>query len=722
MFKRFVAVLISVTFIFSNCPYTQAGDFSINQLPMPGSMVGVSSVFSPLALKGIVINPQKPLEFQFIVDTGEAPQDAASVKVEAKRLVKYFLAGLTIPEGELWVNLSPYEKSRITTTSLGQTELGRDLLAQDYILKQLTASLIYPENGLGKEFWGKVYDKAEQRFGTTNIPVNTFNKVWILPDQAQIFQNGAAAYVTKSTLKVMLDEDYVARQKHHAVQASGISSQVVRDIVIPEIEKEVNNGKNFAPLRQIYDAMILAKWYKETIQNGLLDAVYTNKKKIAGVNMADPGVKELIYQRYLMAYKKGVFNYIKEDSASGRPIPRKYFSGGITNFESMPLDETGRVSAVKKDGAMMSLTVVIEQLNENPGIPAPFYPSLALMSTVQAAQALKPDQAMLSLMSDNPGMWLFTVAGIGLFALVAVYQYLLNNTIGGNMYRLKRGDVGVVGSTDYRSVEKFLKDHNVDGKKIMKAYIDALSSGTLEAQLHAAEKLGTYRNNKDVFSALLRSLDLELAKNGNGKEDLVLTEIVSLGKLKDIGAVGRLIKIVESSNSVNKIGAAAQALGDIGDAKAAAPLINLYDDSARLKTLYSGANSWHNPEALKIMIIRALGKIGTSEARGFLMTIRPSGVPGDNHITHEIDRALEGNGSKVDRAMIASEANKGGIDLNQINVNRGGKKITVGFDPVELEVLMQSGFRGFTPVIKDITPISSPLSLLGVGPAAGEEK
>ena len=32
--------------------------------------------------------------------------------------------------------------------------MGRDMLAQDYILKQLTASLIYPEKDLGKDFLG----------------------------------------------------------------------------------------------------------------------------------------------------------------------------------------------------------------------------------------------------------------------------------------------------------------------------------------------------------------------------------------------------------------------------------------------------------------------------------------------------------------------------------------------------------------------------------------
>jgi HAD superfamily hydrolase (TIGR01484 family) len=348
VFIKTVCSILIVTFSLSNIQYVQAQDFNVNQLPMPGTMVDISSPFAPLALKGMIINPTKPLEFQFIVDTGRGPQDTASVKDEAKQLVKYFLAGITIPEGDLWVNLSPYEKNRIVPSALGQTDLGRDLLAQDYILKQLTASLIYPEKDLGKEFWSRVYAKAQEQFGTTNVPVNTFNKVWILPAEAQVFENNNAVYVTKSTLKVMLDEDYVAKQKHQATQASSISSQIVREIVLPEIEKEVNTGKNFAPLRQIYQALILAKWYKETIQNGLMDALYTNKKKVAGVNVDDPAVKEEIYQRYLKAYKKGAFNYIKEDpTPDGQVVPRKYFSGGITQMGTFPLMRT-------HDGAMLS--------------------------------------------------------------------------------------------------------------------------------------------------------------------------------------------------------------------------------------------------------------------------------------------------------------------------------------------------------------------------------
>ena len=99
------------------------------------------------------------------------------LKEESTKLIKYFLASLTIPEKDLWVNLSPYEKDRIIPQSFGLTEMGRDLLAEDYMLKQITASLIYPEDEIGKKFWKRIYEEAQKKFGTTNIPVNTFNKV-----------------------------------------------------------------------------------------------------------------------------------------------------------------------------------------------------------------------------------------------------------------------------------------------------------------------------------------------------------------------------------------------------------------------------------------------------------------------------------------------------------------------------------------------------------------
>ena len=211
-------------------------------------------------------------------------------KQESTKLIKYFLASLTIPEKDLWVNLSPYEKNRIVPDAFGKTEMGRDLLAEDYMLKQITASLIYPEGETGKRFWKRIYEEASQKFGTTNIPVNTFNKVWIMPDKAVVYENAQAgtAYVVESKLKVMLEQDYLSMQKHEYIGvaeggASALGCQIIREIVIPELTKEINENKNFAQLRQVYKSLILATWYKKKIKDSILAQVYENKKKVTGI-------------------------------------------------------------------------------------------------------------------------------------------------------------------------------------------------------------------------------------------------------------------------------------------------------------------------------------------------------------------------------------------------------------------------------------------------------
>jgi len=315
-------------------------------LPAPGILVPLSPKFSPPILKGIKVHPDNPFRFDFILNRGNSRLSNDALKNESSKLVKYFLASLTIPEKDLWVNLSPYEKDRIIPQSFGLTEMGRDLLAEDYMLKQMTASLIYPEGGIGRKFWRRIYEEAEKKFGTTNIPVNTFNKVWIVPEKAVVYENtkAGAAYVMESKLKVLLEQDYLSLEKHegilskqirrdaiYGVSTNRLGSQIVREIVIPQLTKEVNENENFVRLRQVYNSLILATWYKKKIKDSIFMQVYGHKNKIAGINIDDPQEKEKIYNRYLQSFKKGVYNYIKEepDLLTKTIIQRNYFSGGI---------------------------------------------------------------------------------------------------------------------------------------------------------------------------------------------------------------------------------------------------------------------------------------------------------------------------------------------------------------------------------------------------------
>lgn len=363
MLKRCLTWVIAVVFSTVNSLPSLA---QVMTLPEPALIVGLSTAFKPCVLRGIKLDSNNPLRFDFVVDQGDSGLQGVELEEESQHLVKYFLAALTTPETDLWVNLSPYESDRIVDDNFGRTEMGRDLLAVDYFLKQITSSLMHPDSSLGKKFWSEVYQKAYEKYGTTDIPVDTFNKVWIVPQHAVVYENRAepgkslAAYVDEAKLKVMLDTDYFA-----SAQAAGEGVKpslamkeartrpevegVIRDIIVPVLEKEVNEGRNFSQLRQVYHSLLLAVWLKKKLRSALavrtddgkikgniLSMIFLDHKKTGGIETADPrGEIDGIYGRYVEAFKKGVYNLIREDfdTYSQELIPRKYFSGGVV-FDS----------------------------------------------------------------------------------------------------------------------------------------------------------------------------------------------------------------------------------------------------------------------------------------------------------------------------------------------------------------------------------------------------
>ncbi|MCA9400327.1 MAG: hypothetical protein KC713_01775, partial [Candidatus Omnitrophica bacterium] len=372
LINKFIIITIIVCFLATNTILTpsasaQSSVLSPNAyMPLPGTMVSSTPHFDPMMLKGIKVLPEDPLKFDFIVDIGEKEKDEQTIEAQSTRLIKYFLTALTVPEEEMWVNLSPYEGDRIIPSEFGITEMGRDLLAQDYLLKQLTASMIYPEDNVGASFWEKLYQTAYEQFGTTEIPVNTFNKVWIMPEEATVYVKDKTAYVVDYHLKVMLDTDYLALKKNNLLTADGeqltensVSSELstgnatfdkelIKQLILPAIEKEVNEGEHFTSLRQIFTAVILAKWFKKHLKQSFLGKHFVGQKKVEGVDIEDKEAAKKIFNQYLQAFKQGVYDYIREDydPYTQEIIPRKYFSGGVV----MALPDAGPDQQMRSTG------------------------------------------------------------------------------------------------------------------------------------------------------------------------------------------------------------------------------------------------------------------------------------------------------------------------------------------------------------------------------------
>ena len=341
------SILLSFVFInsFTLSPSHVYAQGAPTDLPSPRDIKSFSAAYRPPVITAIKVNAEDPLKFDFIVDRGDSGFADKVLEDETQKLIKYFLGSLTTPDSELWVNLSPYEKDLMIPYSLGMTELGKTMLSQDYLLKQITASLTNPENEIGKKFWERVYKKAFELYGTTEIPINTFSKVWIVPKRTVVLEKEGTAFVADNYLTVMLEEDYLAIEKNinnkdigtdlldqqRVAYINNISSQFVNEVILPELEKEINEGQNFAPIRQVFNSVILATWYKQRLKESLLSKVYVDQNKVSGVDVDDKTIKEKIYDQYMTALQEGVYNMVREDVDVGAngTVQRKYFSGGM---------------------------------------------------------------------------------------------------------------------------------------------------------------------------------------------------------------------------------------------------------------------------------------------------------------------------------------------------------------------------------------------------------
>ncbi|MBF0479965.1 MAG: hypothetical protein HQL26_10825 [Candidatus Omnitrophica bacterium] len=427
------------------------------------SVIGAMS-YNPVIIKGVNLDPQNPLKFDFIIDRGSGsttplvgPQGVLtttgetgnSFAVESQKLIRYFLASLTIPQKDMWVNLSPNEPDRIVPKTFGNTEMGRDLLAQDFMLKQLTASLMSPDGEVGRKFWDKIYSSLSRdprlRGDLLDIPTDIFNKVWIVPSKAKIYEHTKGAFITETEFKVMTEMDYNAAIKQTVIPAkagprlkhSGVTTQnfkadnrgdlmspVVKEIIIPAIEQEVNHGKTFANLRQIYNSLILAMWYKEKVKKSVLGQAYNNKEKTSGLEVAS-SEKQKIYEQYLEAFRKGATNAIKEeyDPATQQIVAKKYFSGGIRGDKAQisfatrsDVDEAMKTAGETVDYAMQiepvgvqavdsaMKTTVLEVAAKNPLSAKPEYAAQILGQGGKSTISLLPGKYFIQAGHREP-LW-----------------------------------------------------------------------------------------------------------------------------------------------------------------------------------------------------------------------------------------------------------------------------------------------------------------------------
>jgi hypothetical protein len=153
-------------------------------------------------------------KYRFILDVGEETAVSARTRpATVKRLIDYFLIGLRLPDGSFWVNLRPDRPDDIIDPSFERTELGKVFLEADVMLKKDMAAMTDPATVTGRQYWNRLYAKADRIYKGEDCSVPSIIRPWIVPGRIVMKHNGREARIEKAGLKVMVESDYIRQMR-----------------------------------------------------------------------------------------------------------------------------------------------------------------------------------------------------------------------------------------------------------------------------------------------------------------------------------------------------------------------------------------------------------------------------------------------------------------------------------------------------------------------------
>lgn len=279
--------------------------------------------------------------FRFLVEARYASkfEGILDINKAVRKTLEYFFTCLAVPDDSCWVNLNPDEPSDVLDGRLGDSDMSRVLLKVDLRLKQDVSQLMNPAfSSEGKEFWRRLYQKA----GELNVKgIRSMTKLWIVPDKAEVRHTEDIFSVEESSLKVELEPAYLSlnargRNKKQD-ELEDFAASLISELMLPILNKRINEDYAYTDLREVYNALILARWYKQRYgarQTGLvqysIDFTYSPQE---------------IYQDYLDSISNKEYTWVEQEINT-----KYYFSGGV-DLRKIRIKEAAHVDKAAADGS-----------------------------------------------------------------------------------------------------------------------------------------------------------------------------------------------------------------------------------------------------------------------------------------------------------------------------------------------------------------------------------
>ena len=297
-----------------------------------GNLGGVD--FSTLQMRYMSDDPDSTgLRYSFSgqKDTSATPQDtdtALNVLIDNAADLRTWLV---LSPDEFWVNLNPAEPDRIIDSQLGQTNAGRELLDADFQLKRSSAALMNPNTTLGAQYWRDLAGSSPS--------VCYGSRMWIVPGQVQVREDGGSLYILKAQLAVKAVPDHVADMPadcHYDARTDARGQRLDQTMIVPLITKMVNTAPEYAPIRRAFMARIVAQWIRDRHASGQRTSFDSliDSWNIGPAQLQDGWQPQQVFNAYVKSLKDGEFTYNTTFHQGGATYIQKITIGGV-DFTSL---------------------------------------------------------------------------------------------------------------------------------------------------------------------------------------------------------------------------------------------------------------------------------------------------------------------------------------------------------------------------------------------------
>lgn len=254
-------------------------DIGTYDLPHWSKKIELNYGQNTVLIKGIIPDEDDDSKYQVVFNRNASER-------QIKSQIDLLLSALTIPDEELWIDLSPDNKISVLSPEMLDSPIGEIFLKSDYLLKQYSSS----------EFIDNVLDETGEIAS---------KKIWIEPGDVELYRYKTGVYIEDSTLKIRSE-----------------IKNTVHSQAIKSIESGVNKSNEFAPLRQLFNAVVLAQWLKTEYPDRFEG--FCNTNSLTNLSNDNYTLKKLVYKNYTSSY----FNGIAQTQRSGNTV-RSSFVGGV---------------------------------------------------------------------------------------------------------------------------------------------------------------------------------------------------------------------------------------------------------------------------------------------------------------------------------------------------------------------------------------------------------